>query len=266
MIELKELRVAYGEKEVLKGVTTVFAQGAFTCVIGPNGGGKSTLLRAMAGLAAYRGTVRVDGADLQELSRRGRAQRLAYLPQTRPVPDIDARTLIAHGRFPHLGFSKTLTARDRELVEQAAVRTGCAAFLDRKLGELSGGERQRVYLAMVVAQDARTILLDEPCTYLDIRHQLELLELLQSLHASGRSVIMVAHDLPQAFACATELKVLDGGALAAEGTPESLFGHPAVPHAFGVAVARDERPDSLYHCRLAAPPEGPGPGAGESLR
>lgn len=251
MIELQNVSVSYGETCALREVTTSFADRAFTCVVGPNGGGKSTLLRALAGLQPYRGSILLEGRELRGYTRQERAALLAYLPQSRPVPDIGVRTLIAHGRFPHLGFSKTLTKADWELVDRAAEATGAAPLLGRSLPELSGGERQRVYLAMVVAQDARIILLDEPATYLDIRHRIELFGLVDGLHREGRSVVMVAHDLPEAFTCAEEVKLVDRGRLAAEGPPEALCASPALREAFGVALRRDDRADSLFRYRTA---------------
>lgn len=251
MIELANVSIAYGREAVLEKVTTTFPDHTFTCIVGPNGSGKSTLLRALAGLQPYSGSIRLSGRELCGLTRAERAALLAYLPQSRPVPDIDARTLIAHGRFPHLGFSKHLTRADWELVDRAASSTGATSLLERKLTELSGGERQRVYLAMVVAQDAQVILLDEPATYLDIRHQVELFTLLKGLYDQGRSVIMVAHDLPGAFSCAGEVKLMDRGTLTAQGPPKAMCEAKALQEAFGVRLQKDDRPDSLFRYRVA---------------
>lgn len=250
MIELNAVTVAYGGVQALRSVTTAFRPGAFTCLVGPNGSGKSSLLRAVAGLCPYRGTISLDGRSLAALSRRERAAAIAYLPQSRAVPNIDARTLIAHGRFPHLGFSKHLSDRDWALVEAAAERTGTAGLLDKPLAALSGGERQRVYLAMVIAQDTETILLDEPATYLDIRHQLTLLDLLEQLRQSGKTIVMVAHDLPQAFSCAGVIQLLDHGTLVLEGPPEAVYCHPAIREVFGVALHRAGGGGLCYSLRL----------------
>lgn len=249
MIRLQQVSVCYGAAPVLESLETTFQSGGFACLIGPNGSGKSTLLRAIAGLQPYRGSICVDDMEISSMPRAVRAARIAYLPQQRPTPGIPVSALLAHGRFPHLGFSKTLSDQDRRIVQDAAAQTGVTALLDRDLSSLSGGERQRAYLAMIIAQDAPLILLDEPATFLDIRYQVELIELLRRLHERGKTILMAAHDLPQAFYCATELKVLDCGRLIADGTPRQLCDNASIRAAFGVGISIDDNPASLYGYR-----------------
>lgn len=173
MIELRSVSLAYDGETILSDINCVFNQNEFTCVIGNNGSGKSTLLRVVMGLMPYKGNIRLNNVEIRSLSHKERAKRLSFLPQTRPIPVMDVIMLIAHGRYPHLGFSKTLTAKDREQVIRAASGTNITHLLERELSTLSGGERQRAYIAMMMAQDADFLLLDEPTTHLDINTSLK---------------------------------------------------------------------------------------------
>lgn len=250
MIQLQNAGVYLGGKPVLSEIDETFPRGAFTCIIGRNGCGKSTLLRAMAGLLRYEGSVRLFGSEVRELEPKARARLLAYLPQSRTVPQTDVYTLIAHGRYPHMGFAKVLSPADREKIEEAACMTGVQDLLRREVPSLSGGERQRAYLAVTVAQDAEMILLDEPTTYLDVEHQLQVLGLAQKMNRMGKGIVMVAHDLEQAFHFASRLCLIDGGGIAASGSPDALCGDKALQKAMGVAVERFRHPGSVYDYRL----------------
>jgi ABC-type cobalamin/Fe3+-siderophores transport system ATPase subunit len=143
--------------------------------------------------------VEVDGRDAASFQRREFARAVSFMPQIRSVPDIDVYALVCHGRFPHLGLSRHMTAADREAVELAMERTGVSAWRERNLRELSGGERQRVYIAMALCQESGNLLLDEPSAWLDAPRQFELLELFKSLAAEGKTVVMVLHELAQAM-------------------------------------------------------------------
>ena len=237
MLELKRLWAGYGEEPVLREVDACLPAGKLTAVVGPNGCGKSTLLRAAARLISpSSGQVLLDGQA--DVPRREYARRVAYLPQARDVPAITVEGLVSHGRFPHLGFPRILSPEDRAAVRAAMERTGAAAFRERELARLSGGERQKAYLAMLLAQQADTLLLDEPTTYLDIRHQLEVLALLRELAAEGRAVAAVLHDLDAALRRADQLLVLDQGRIAAAGTPGEILASGVLRRVFGVEVRR----------------------------
>jgi iron complex transport system ATP-binding protein len=250
VITLQNVSLSYGGAPVISGVDASFAEKGFTCLIGKNGSGKSTLLRAAAGMIPYAGSILLGSEEVCDLPRKERARRIAYLPQTRPVAAMDVEALIAHGRYPHLGLSKTLTAKDRELVTAAAEAAGVNDLLGRGLSTLSGGERQRAYIAMMLAQDADVLLLDEPTAHLDIEYQLEIMELLNRLRQTGKTVVMAAHDLPQAFHYATGILLL--GKTAAFGTPESLCGNSAIETAMGVKINKDDS-GGLYHYKLVKP-------------
>ena len=196
MIELKHLQAGYPGRPVLEDVCLDFRPGEVFAVLGPNGCGKSTLLRTSNGLLAPTGgDILVDGVPLEKLSSKQVAQKIAYLPQSRSIPSITARRMVLHGRFPYLSYPRRYGQKDHETVRKALERVGASDLASRPLPELSGGQRQKVYLAMALAQDTRTILMDEPTTYLDISCQLEVMALARRLAEEGRAVVMVLHDL-----------------------------------------------------------------------
>lgn len=246
MMDLRNVSLAYDGNLILSGINCILEQNEFICIIGNNGSGKSTLLRAAMGLMPYKGSIRLNNAEINSLSHKDRAKRLSFLPQTRPIPVMDVNMLIAHGRYPHLGFSKILSITDKELVVRAAKATNITHLIDRDLSTLSGGERQRAYIAMMVAQDADFMLLDEPTTHLDIKHQLEVMDLLKSLNQSGKGIVMAAHDLPQAFSYATRVLLIADGGIAAMGKPEELCENKMIEYAFGVTVKKTIGTDDLY--------------------
>lgn len=224
MLELRALCAGYHDRPVLRDVDLVFRPGKVLALLGPNGCGKSTLLRTAAGLLPSQGgTVLLDGVPLTSCPPRLIAQKAAYLPQSRTVPAITAERMVLHGRFPYLSYPRRYSAADRALARQALEWVDAGDLTDRLLPELSGGQRQKVYLAMALAQDTETVLMDEPTTYLDVRHQLEVMALARRLAAQGKAVVLVLHDLCLALQTADELAVLAKGRLQQTGTPEEIF-------------------------------------------
>ncbi len=211
MIELQHVSAGYGAQDVVRDVSFAAPNGQLTALIGPNGSGKTTLLRAMTRTLPCRsGNILLDDRSIASYGRKEFARTAAFMPQSRPVPGITVRALVAHGRFPYLGFSRRMTAQDTAAVEQAMRRTGTLDWANRDVRALSGGERQRVYLAMALAQGGTTILLDEPGAFLDVRAQFELLDLLRSVAAGGKAVVLVMHELPQAMQYADRIALLGG--------------------------------------------------------
>ncbi len=241
MIELRDLRAGYPGRPVLEGVSLDFRPGEVLAVLGPNGCGKSTLLRAADGLLPRTGgEVLLDGTPIERLSVKEIAQKAAYLPQSRAVPRITARRMVLHGRFPYLSYPRRYRGSDHEMVRRALDRVGAAELADRPLTELSGGQRQKIYLAMALAQDTETILMDEPTTYLDISCQLEVMALARQLAEEGRAVVMVLHDLCLALRYAHRAALLQNGRLLRVGTPEELYRDGALERVMGAALGRVE--------------------------
>ena len=239
MIQLRDLSAGYGGRDVVRGVTLDFPPGRVLALLGPNGCGKSTLLRAALGLLPRSGgQVLLDGAPLESLSPRRRALMAAYLPQSRPTPHITAYKMVLHGRFPHLSYPRRCRREDYEAADRALRWADAADVAPRPMGELSGGQRQKVYLAMALAQQAPTLLMDEPTTFLDVGHQLEVMAAARRLAQEGRAVVMAVHDLPLAMRGADDIALLDGGRLAAWGTAEEVYASGALDRAFGVALRR----------------------------
>lgn len=255
MIELSHLSAGYPGRPVLRDVSAVFPGGALTVVAGPNGCGKSTLLKTLCGiLPCASGEIRVDGTPLAAL--RYPARTVAYLPQNRPTPDITVERLILHGRFPYLSYPRRYSAGDRAVARQAMETMNLTALADTPVQKLSGGIRQKVYLAMALAQDTPVVLLDEPTTYLDIAHQLQIMREARALCAQGKTVVMVLHDLLTAMRIADHLLVLHEGRAAAQGSCEEIWESGCLDRVFGVALRRMETPDGVQY--YYAPPDAPG--------
>ncbi|GAB4584797.1 ABC transporter ATP-binding protein [Nocardia sp. IFM 10818] len=237
VLATKDLALHYGDRAIIDGLDLELPGGAVTAIVGPNACGKSTLLRALSRLLRPSGgTVTLDGADLHRMSARALALRLGLLPQQPITPEaITVEALVRLGRYPHQRMLRPWSEVDQAAVEEAMRRTGTDGLRDQQVDQLSGGQRQRAWIALALAQDTELLLLDEPTTFLDLRHQLDVLDLVSELHAeAGRTVIMVLHDLGQAARYADHLVVLHDGRLAAAGPPAEVLDADLVRTVFGV--------------------------------
>jgi iron complex transport system ATP-binding protein len=245
---------------VLSEVSLTLSRGESVALIGPNGAGKTTLLRLLAGLLApSQGTVRWQGQPLARWRRRDIARRIAYVPQARPlhVP-LTVEEVVLLGRFPDLDpWRAAPSSADRAAVDEALARTGIPSLRHRPLDELSGGERQLAYLASALAQDAELLLLDEPTTHLDPRHQVDLAAVLQGLRAAGRpTLLLTTHELAFAAALADRVVALAAGRKVADGPPGEVLSAATLETLFGVPfeLAAGSAVPSLRLALPAAPP------------
>ena len=234
MLKLQHLTAGYGEKTILHDISLDFPPGTVTAILGPNGCGKSTLLKAAAGLLPLSGG--------EVLAPEPRARHIAYLPQSRTVPEMTVRQLVLHGRFPWLGWPRIYRAEDQAAADDALRRLGIAELANLPLSALSGGTRQKCYLAMALAQGADTLLLDEPTSFLDIGCQLDLMALGRELADQGKAVAVVLHDLPLALGHGDRVAVLENGHLLALGAPEEIWSSGILDQTFGVRVLKIDTP------------------------
>lgn len=246
----ERLSAGYESRQVLDGVDLAIPEGKLTVLLGPNGSGKSTLLKTLARtLKPSTGRVLLDGEDIHRSSTREVAQRLGILPQGPTAPEgLTVRQLVAMGRFPHQRLWRQNRDEDERAVEEAMAFTHVTEFAERSIDALSGGQRQRCWIAMVLAQDTDLILLDEPTTFLDLKVQVDLLELLTRLaHERGRTLLLVLHDLNLAAAYADELVMMRDGRILECGSPEDVFTSDNLKKVFELdaSVIRDPHSGSL---------------------
>lgn len=258
-LRLDRVTVGYGEHVVLSELSFALPQGRFTAVVGPNGCGKSTLVKTFARTLTPRtGRVLLDEVPLARWKSKRIAQRVAMLPQSPVVPDgVTVRTLVARGRHPYHSALRQWVPGDNEAIEAAMAATGVTDLADERLTELSGGQRQRAWIAMVLAQDTDYVLLDEPTSFLDVAHQIDVLHLCQDIRDAGRTVVAVLHDLNQAARYADHVVVMHDGAMAATGKPEDVIDGELVREVF--ALDCEVVPDPQAGTPMVVPLERRGP-------
>jgi iron complex transport system ATP-binding protein len=237
MLAARGLRLGYDDRTVVDDLDVDIPDGGLTVIVGPNASGKSTLLKALARtLTPSAGTVFLDGAPIRSYRSKAVARRIAMLPQNPIAPEgITVRDLVSRGRFPHQDVWHPSSGDDRRAVKDALEQTNTLDLADRSVDALSGGQRQRVWIAMVLAQETDVVLLDEPTTFLDIAHQYDVLELAASLHAAGRTVVAVLHDLNQAARYASNVIAMDQGRIVAEGPADLVVTAELVERVFGLS-------------------------------
>ncbi|MDN3024048.1 ABC transporter ATP-binding protein [Streptomyces sp. S.PB5] len=232
----RDVTVGYGSRIVIDELDVSIPAGVITTIIGPNGCGKSTLLRTLSRLLKpTRGAVLLDGDDIVRLKTRDVAKKLGLLPQTPVAPEgLTVADLVARGRHPHQSWLRQWSSDDAAVVERALAMTGVSDLADRAVDTLSGGQRQRVWISMTLAQGTDLLLLDEPTTYLDLAHAIDVLDLVDDLHESGRTVVMVLHDLNLATRYSDNLVVMKDGAILAQGHPRDVITAELLHEAFGL--------------------------------
>lgn len=239
MIELKNVCAGYDGKTVLHDANVSFEPGKITVLVGPNGCGKSTLLKSIVRINPHSsGEILIGGVSIQKMDQKQLARNVAYLAQNKKAPDISVMKMVLHGRFAHLSYPRKYRQKDIEIAKNALKWAGMEAESEKIVSKLSGGMQQKVYIAMALAQDADTILMDEPTTYLDVVHQLRLMEMARQLAKAGKAVVMVLHDLTQALQIADQVVVLKEGKIIAQGTSDEIYESGSLQRAFGVEVER----------------------------
>lgn len=236
-IEARAISTGYGKSLIIDGLSVAIETGKITALVGPNACGKSTLLKSIARLLPIAaGSVLLEGTDIHSLPTRQVARRLGILPQSPIAPEsITVGDLVWRGRHPHRQFGQRRTAADEVVIVDALMATGTAELVDRPVDQLSGGQRQRVWIALALAQDTPTLLLDEPTTYLDIAHQIEVMDLLADLNEqTGKTIVLVSHDLNQAALYASSIIAMRDGSIVRQGTPDDVLTEQTVADVFGL--------------------------------
>ena len=239
MIEIRDLAAGYPGKPVLRDVNLSVPRGKVTVLLGPNGCGKSTLLKAIIRINPHSaGRIMLDGEDITRFSPRQLAQKVTYLAQSRQVPGMSVMQMVLHGRFPYLGYPRRYRAQDKEIAAECLERLGILELQSTSMSKLSGGQRQKVYIAMALAQDTPVVLMDEPTTFLDVHHQMLMMQQARLLADCGKTVVMVLHDLPLAMQTADCVAVMERGEIVCFGEKEEVYASGCLDRVFGVRISR----------------------------
>ncbi|KOC91064.1 ABC transporter ATP-binding protein [Winslowiella iniecta] len=245
-LQARQLTLSYGAKPIVEQVDLALREGEFSVIIGPNGCGKSTLLRAFSrGMMPQSGEVLLDDINLHQHKPRQVARELALLSQSSLLTDtLSVFDLVSRGRYPHQSFLRPWSAQDEQVVNEALSAVDLSAMAQTPVQALSGGQRQRAWFAMTLAQQTPIILLDEPTTWLDIAHQIELLELCRGMHQQGKTLVMVLHDINQALRYATHLIMMKEGKIVAQGAPQAVVTEDSMAQVFGLDCRIIDDPES----------------------
>lgn len=249
MIEIKNLSFNYNKNhEFMKDINLKIAEGEITTILGPNGSGKSTLLSMLTGINKnFQGQIIIEGEDIKKLTQKETAKKIASLHQHNSVPgDMKVSELVSYGRMPHKSYFSSTTKEDEDIVQWAIRRTGLEKLKDKVVSDLSGGERQRVFLSMALAQKSSILFLDEPTTYLDIYHQIELLELVKELKEREKlTIIMVLHDINQALTYSDNIIVMKKGQVISSGKTKDIINMKLLEDVYNVGGVIEKYNDSL---------------------
>lgn len=233
----EHLHIAYGDKMIVNNLNLRILDGKVTALVGANGSGKSTILKTLARIMQpSQGGVFLDGKSIAKMQTKEVAKQLAILPQNPVAPEgLTVSELVSYGRFPHQKGFGSLTKEDKEIIHWALEVTGMITFADRPIEQMSGGQRQRAWIAMALAQGTDILFLDEPTTYLDMAHQLEVFKLLERLNREeGRTIVMVVHDLNQASQYAHHIVAISQGEVVSEGAPQDVITCAMLQQVFGI--------------------------------
>lgn len=238
--------MGYGDRVIVEDLNLAIPNGKITALVGANGSGKSTILKTMARIMKPgNGVILLDGKSIHEQSTKEVAKKLAILPQNPTTPEgLTVSELISYGRYPHQKNLRSLSGEDKEIINRAIHVTRMEPFTDRPVEQLSGGQRQRAWIAMALAQETEILFLDEPTTFLDMAHQIEVLKLVQELNVQqGRTIVMVVHDLNHAARFAHHIVAIKEGSIVTEGTPQEVMTKEVLREVFGIEadIIKDPR-------------------------
>lgn len=236
MIKLKNVSVAYGDELIINDLDFQIGEGLLNVIIGKNGCGKTTLLKAITNQVKYKGVITVNDYNIRTMTNKQRGRTISYLPQITNSASISVNKLVQHGRYPYTTHNRTLLNSDVDKIESALKFADVIHLRNKYVNQLSGGERQRAFLAMILAQDADVVVLDEPCSFLDIDHQLSILEIICNLKKLGKTIVLVLHDLQQAFTVADRIILMDKGQIVINDTPSNVVKCEEIKSIFSIEI------------------------------